>query len=137
MHLTKHCPSPVDFKRTASRTLISVFESTSASDKPWTVDGMNWFLKKVEFSNWTLLNYFLHCVGEFSIFSNGDHLGYREISLMTILKWDYTMTVLPNICPNCPLVSEMILIIFFTIRYMLENLKARQNKILQHFTNDL
>jgi hypothetical protein len=31
--------------------LISVFEWTSASDKTWKVDGMNWFLGKVEFSS--------------------------------------------------------------------------------------
>jgi hypothetical protein len=64
---------------------------------------------------------------EFSIFSNGGHLGYLEGSLITILKWDYTMTVLPNVCPNCPLVSEMILIKKkITICYMLENLKTSQ-----------
>ena len=34
LHLAKPCPSPVDLKRTASRTLISVFESTSVLDKP-------------------------------------------------------------------------------------------------------
>ena len=30
LHLSKHCPSPIDCKQAASRTLISVFESTSA-----------------------------------------------------------------------------------------------------------
>jgi hypothetical protein len=38
-------------KRAASRTLISVFGSASASTKPWKVDNMNWFLEKVEFSS--------------------------------------------------------------------------------------
>jgi hypothetical protein len=81
---------------------------------------MNWFPKKL---NLVVEHY--QCMGKFSIFSNGAHLGYAERSLITILKWDYTMTMLPNFCPNCPLVSEMILIyIFFTIRYMLENLKT-------------
>ena len=66
-------------------------------------------------------------MGEFSIVSNGGHRGYREISLITILKWDYTMTVLPNVCPNCPLASEMNLIKKKnTIRYILENLKTNQ-----------
>jgi hypothetical protein len=30
LHLSKHCPSPIDCKQAASRTLILVFESTSA-----------------------------------------------------------------------------------------------------------
>lgn len=30
LHLSKHCPSPIDCKQTASRMLISVFKSTSA-----------------------------------------------------------------------------------------------------------
>jgi len=34
LHLAKHSPSTIDCKRAVSRTLISVFESTSASDKP-------------------------------------------------------------------------------------------------------
>ena len=33
LHLTKPCPSPIDYKWVASRTLISMFESTSDSDK--------------------------------------------------------------------------------------------------------
>jgi hypothetical protein len=33
LHLTQPCPFPIDCKRAASRTLISVFESTSASYK--------------------------------------------------------------------------------------------------------
>ena len=51
LHLTKPCRSPIDCKRAASRTLISVFGSASASTKPWKVDDMNWFLEKVEFSS--------------------------------------------------------------------------------------
>jgi hypothetical protein len=38
-------------KRAASQTLLSVFESTSASNKPWKVDDMKLFLEKVEFSS--------------------------------------------------------------------------------------
>jgi len=34
LHLANPCPSSIDFKRAASWTLISVFDSTSASDKP-------------------------------------------------------------------------------------------------------
>ena len=34
LNLTKPRPSPIDWKRDASRTLISVFGSTSASAKP-------------------------------------------------------------------------------------------------------
>jgi hypothetical protein len=51
LHLAQPCPFPIDCKRAASRTLISVFEWTSASDKTWKVDDMNWFLGKVEFSS--------------------------------------------------------------------------------------
>ena len=34
LHLTKHCPSSIDCNRAASRMLFSMFELTSASDKP-------------------------------------------------------------------------------------------------------
>ena len=74
LHLAKHSPSPIDCKRAASRTLISVFESNSASEKPWKMDGMNLFLEKVEFSSPCLVPSLycsvceLKCVTRYKIF---------------------------------------------------------------------
>jgi len=74
LHLTMLCPSPIDCKWVASRVLILVFESTSASDKPWKVDRMNWFLEKVEFGSpclipsWYCSVYKLKCVTMYKIF---------------------------------------------------------------------
>ena len=74
LHLTKPCPFPIDCKQAASRTLISVFKLTSASDKTWKVDGMNWFLGKVKFSSPCLVPSLycsvceLKCVARYKIF---------------------------------------------------------------------
>jgi len=71
--------------------LISVFELTSASGKPWKVDDMNWFLENVEFSSRCLVPrlYYsvseLKCVAMHKIFrASPHHFSILSIGMTTL-----------------------------------------------------
>ena len=117
--------SPIDCKRFASRTLISVFESTSASENPWTTDGMNWFLEKVEFSSPCLVPSLycsvsvLKCFSRHNIFlGTPPHLLTLGIAMVTLSPisigrkiWLLLDIILLLVLINCCALSEFGLIL--------------------------
>ena len=66
--------------------LISLFESSSASDKPWKVDGMNYFLEKVEFTSPCLVPSLYCSVSELKCFISHiiSHGSPRLLSMLDI-----------------------------------------------------